>query len=104
MCRKAESNDKDNNWSTYFFTQTCPPIAFCSGSVGVNAGARRIYSLRHTDVVFTMFWSSSSNLCGDLLILSPRATVIGDLLQIVTYFNSSSSKWLPRLQNILCAI
>jgi hypothetical protein len=75
------------------------PCAFMSYSSGPNVRARAIASLRHPNIIFI---PSSAHilalLCGEYLMGSRRSTVITKSQQLVHFFNSSSSLWLPLLR------
>jgi hypothetical protein len=75
------------------------PDAFCSDSFASNTRARHILALRHPTIIFIpCFAHIFALICGDFMTLSSHASTIAKSMLLVSFFNNSSSLWLPLLR------
>jgi hypothetical protein len=78
----------------------CRPDAFCSDSADPNTRAMQIVALRHPRVIFVPCYAHVFALiCGDFTTLASHASNIASFMQLVSFFNYSSSLSLPLLRD-----
>jgi hypothetical protein len=78
----------------------CRPDAFCSDSADPNTRAMQIVALRHPRVIFVPCYAHVFALiCGDFTTLASHASNIASFMQLVSFFNCSSSLSLPLLRD-----
>lgn len=86
----------------YFLNLNREIDCMTSDSAGPNQRARSIIALRHpTTIQLACFAHIAALDCADLIKLPLAVSVVPDSLHLVTFYNASSSKWLPYLRQAM---
>lgn len=102
LSAKDSSSDLPSVRKGYFINLQREIDCMTSDSAGVNRKARAIIALRHPRTIQGPCFAHLAALdCADLLKLSVTASVVPDCLHLVSFFNASTSKWLPFLRHAM---